>query len=249
MLRQELKIKVTNKITSKNCQENRIDKHLENYYLAIVSHPLHAMRRYNIILAGVSELNAAGLRTALSSLSFDLVFYEYPNQSMFLPPSEPRAEIIILDVRNGSGVGLIRAMEILRRLRKHKTILITETLSGSVMANLSRIGAKAFITPETSIDEIPGMFRAVILGDRYLAEPGSGLPAMPKITRTDCAMMEQLGYGKTTKEISQILGIAEKTIETTRCRLLRKTGTRNTSHLLTFAFRNHLLAPGSIEKS
>ncbi len=202
------------------------------------------MRKYDVMLAGVSELNAAGLRTVLSSRAFDLEFHEMPgSNAIALTGSDHPAEIMILDMSHGSGKDLIHAIAFLRKYRRQKTILITETLSESVFATLVALGAKAFITPETALDEIPGIFRTVAVGDSYFTNSKYEIQPMPRISVSECAVIEHLGHGRTTKQISDILGVPVKTVETTRCRLLRKTGTRNTCHLLAFAFRNHLLRP------
>ena len=53
-----------------------------------------------------------------------------------------------------------------------------------------------------------------------------------KLTQRECAIVDGMSAGLTSKEIARKLQLSHRTIETYRNRLMAKTGARNASHLL-----------------
>lgn len=62
-----------------------------------------------------------------------------------------------------------------------------------------------------------------------------------ELTALDLRILALLAEGMATKEIACTERISGKTADSYRTRILWKTGTINTAHLIAYAFRNKLL--------
>ncbi|MEV0622557.1 LuxR C-terminal-related transcriptional regulator [Nonomuraea sp. NPDC050404] len=65
----------------------------------------------------------------------------------------------------------------------------------------------------------------------------------PRLTAREREVLASIARGHTVKQTARLLGIAGKTVESTRARLFSKLGARNRSEALTNAYRTGLMAP------
>jgi DNA-binding NarL/FixJ family response regulator len=93
-----------------------------------------------------------------------------------------------------------------------------------------------FFAPEVS---------SLILSSYLLntATPVSEETSGERLTTREREVVQLVAEGKTTKEIAQILGISEKTIETHRTNVLRRLRLRSAIDLVRYAIRNHIIEP------
>ena len=61
------------------------------------------------------------------------------------------------------------------------------------------------------------------------------------LSRKECAILDLIGEGKTTKEISAILNLSARTIETHRHRMIERFGTNNIIPVILYAIKKKLL--------
>ncbi|WP_262380430.1 LuxR C-terminal-related transcriptional regulator [Nonomuraea sp. PA05] len=99
------------------------------------------------------------------------------------------------------------------------------------------------------LGDVPGHLCAVLdlVAAEYLVV-GAGMvqrfgPA-PRLTEREAEVLASIARGDTIKLTARLLGIAGKTVESTRARLFVKLGARNRSEALTNAYRAGLLPPG-----
>ncbi|GAA2215127.1 hypothetical protein GCM10009850_105940 [Nonomuraea monospora] len=99
------------------------------------------------------------------------------------------------------------------------------------------------------LGDVPGHLCAVLdlVAAEYLVV-GAGMvqrfgPA-PRLTGRESEVLASIARGDTIKLTARLLGIAGKTVESTRARLFVKLGARNRSEALTNAYRAGLLPPG-----
>ncbi|GAA4974632.1 hypothetical protein GCM10023334_100550 [Nonomuraea thailandensis] len=99
------------------------------------------------------------------------------------------------------------------------------------------------------LGDVPGHLCAVLdLVAREYLVVGAGMvrrlgPA-PRLTEREAEVLASIARGDSIKQTARLLGIAGKTVESTRARLFVKLGARNRSEALTIAHRVGLLPPG-----
>jgi len=68
------------------------------------------------------------------------------------------------------------------------------------------------------------------------------IAAMVKLSDTELAIVKELAEGLSSQEIADKRGVAFKTIEVHRHNVLKKTGCKNSVHLITTLFRKKVLS-------
>jgi DNA-binding CsgD family transcriptional regulator len=80
-------------------------------------------------------------------------------------------------------------------------------------------------------------------GGRMNCSGPAGLGGLSRqaLTPRELEIVQHLAGGKTSKEVSALLGISVKTIETHRTNIMRKLNFHSVSQLVMYAVRNNLL--------
>lgn len=68
------------------------------------------------------------------------------------------------------------------------------------------------------------------------------LDPLPKLSNRELEVLELICIGKSSLEVSKILSIGQRTVETYRSKLLKKTESKNIAELIIYAIRNRLIA-------
>jgi DNA-binding NarL/FixJ family response regulator len=114
-------------------------------------------------------------------------------------------------------------------------------------------GVKGFLIKEAGIDELQKAIRSVIQGNAYFSQEllrniivtisnvkVSGHDPM-QLTKREEEVLQMICKGYTTKEISDLLFISQKTVEGHKTNLLSKTNSKNAINLVLYAFKNKLV--------
>jgi DNA-binding NarL/FixJ family response regulator len=200
------------------------------------------MNTIPVLLIDQAEVTTAGLVHTLRELNYDLHFNEVGTLVEVFPfiKENPNC-IVFMNIHSKRMNGYFMASSLLKENKKLKIILISSSFANPLLPRLIRLGAKAVLTIDSTRKEFQDAFRSVVAGDQYLFGTES-VPAELQLSFSplEFQLIHMLSEGKTSKEISHELHHTSKTIETYRSRLLRKTGMKNTSELLSYFFRNEL---------
>ena len=132
---------------------------------------------------------------------------------------------------------------------QHITILIlTNSISKTEFAELSKIGVKNIIYKTADRDEILSAVDAAFKGKKYYAEEildmileqgdNKSVPDEPThLTSSEIEIVRLIAGGLTTKEIATQKNISFHTVNTHRKNIFRKMGVSNASELITHAIR------------
>ena len=160
-------------------------------------------------------------------------------------------DIAILDlsmpVMNGiTAVGGIRKVS-----PRTKPIVLTMHTDEHHTLEALRAGVKGCVTKTQAVEHLIVAIREVCNGGVYLSPSVSGAVVQAYLTRSDVPfdpltdrerqVLQLVAEGNTTKEIALILGVAAKTAETHRVKVMEKLDIHSTPGLVRYAIRRGLV--------
>jgi DNA-binding NarL/FixJ family response regulator len=197
-----------------------------------------------ILLVDDHQIVRSGLRNLLMSVMDTRISEAATGRDALLRLRQERPDLVLLDL-NLPGIG---GLELLRRmLLEDKTvrILVLSMHAEPLYATRSMaLGARGYLSKNTSADELLTAVRRVAEGGRYIeneiaqemalpgAEPGRGVA---DLTERELEIMRLLADGMSLTEIADALGIGYKTVAN-GCSLLKaKLGVTRTNDVVRLA--------------
>jgi two-component system invasion response regulator UvrY len=160
-------------------------------------------------------------------------------------------DVILMDV-NMPGIGGVEACRrVLQRYPDMKIIALSVHNDGPIPQQLLKLGASGFISKGSTVNEMVSAIRTVINGKRYLCSevannlafqnlPGEGSP-FSKLSQRESEVVNLILQGKSIKEMSELLVLSDKTVNTYRYRLYDKLKVKNDVELTRMAVKfNHI---------
>lgn len=170
----------------------------------------------------------------------------YEEALRLIPESDANLFLIDLSLPDGDGIELIRKI---RRQRPHVAILVFSMHEESIFAERAfEAGAQGYVTKAEVLEKLMEAIRQVLGGKPYLSERmaqaiAQGLStvkisSIPKtLSEREFEVYKLIGQGYATREISQMLHLSPKTIETYRARIKEKLRLPHSSDLVRHAIR------------
>lgn len=158
-----------------------------------------------------------------------------------------RPELVITDVslRDGGGIELVK--RIAARFPETR-LVVTSMHDESIYAERAlRAGAMAYVSKTEPPSVLLAAIRDALHGrihcsdfvrQRFIERAGtaeSDRASIQHLSDRELEVFEMLGQGKTTREIAEALGLAQKTIETYREKIKQKLGLENANQLIRHA--------------
>lgn len=157
-------------------------------------------------------------------------------------------DVILMDV-NMPGIGGVEACRrILQRYPDIKIIALSVHNDGPIPQQLLKLGAAGFISKGSPVAEMLSAIRTVMDGKRYLCTevannlafqslPGSNESPFTKLSQRESEVVNLILQGKSIKEMSELLVLSDKTINTYRYRLYEKLKIKNDVELTCLAVK------------
>lgn len=159
-------------------------------------------------------------------------------------------DVLILDISMPKRSGIDVAKNLLKQIPDLKIIFLTMHKSEEVLAEAFRNGAKGYVLKENAFEELVEAIHTVMENKVYV----SSLLAPTLLhgflenekKENDLSVRERevlklVAEGYSNKEISSMLMISIKTVETHRASIMRKNNFKNITELVLYAVRNHLI--------
>jgi two-component system response regulator EvgA len=119
-------------------------------------------------------------------------------------------------------------------------------------ARCLRKGAMGFISKTDHLDELTKAIRAVMSGHTFFPNLAThsvcdtdnhvtDLELIQSLTDRELAILQQLSFGLTNKEIGDAMLLSNKTISTYKTRIIEKLKVKSVVYLADFAKRNNLV--------
>jgi two-component system invasion response regulator UvrY len=157
-------------------------------------------------------------------------------------------DVVLMEV-NMPGIGGIEACRrILQDNPDVKIITLSVNKDGPIPPQLFKMGILGFISKDSPVDELINAIRKVMAGERYLSADVAnnlvtrGLPGyyespFTKLSRRESEVVNLILQGKSIKEMSEMLILSDKTVNTYRYRLYDKLNIKNDVQLTCLAFK------------
>ena len=161
-------------------------------------------------------------------------------------------DIVVVDIHLSGENGIDFARQILAAQPSTRIIVLSANSSLNLIHNALQAGVLGYVTKMNAAEELlraihsvldhciylsPDVASAVATGYLKLQE-GNIVPASKLLlTERERCLLKLIAEGRRNKEIAEELGIALKSAETFRSRLMKKLGCANTNELIRYALR------------
>jgi DNA-binding NarL/FixJ family response regulator len=163
-----------------------------------------------------------------------------------------RPDVLLLDLGLPKLDGLAVVESLQRSGSPVKVLVVTARLDPQSIRSALGFGAAGYLPKDEDSDELLLAIRRVAEGRRYISADIAQLfvPEVPavepasKLTASETTVLQLVGEGLTSKEISQRLDISEATARKHRENIRRKLGIRNSAEMAAYAIRSQGPARG-----
>ncbi|HEY8166434.1 MAG TPA: response regulator transcription factor [Gemmatimonadaceae bacterium] len=204
-----------------------------------------------IILADDHSVVRQGIRFLLERENFEVVGEACNGMEAVSLAQKHQPDVAILDLSMPVMNGITAIGQIHEISPRTKVILLTMHTEEHHVLQALRAGVKACVTKTQAVEHLIVAIREVCAGGVYLSPSVSGAVVQAYLARSEAPydpltdrerqVLQLVAEGNTTKEIALILGVAAKTAETHRVKVMDKLDIHSTAGLVRYAIRRGLL--------
>lgn len=212
-----------------------------------------------IAIADDHKIFRDGIKMALSGKSNLKMLWEAEDgKDLMHKVGIKKPDVLLMDIRMPQMDG-INAIEILRKEYEDiKIIVLTMYDDQQMISKMMEMGANAYLTKTTDPEEIYEAILTCMNDDFYFnalvnnAVMGKllqkknirqqfGNPILISLNEKEIKILKLLAQDKTTEEISKIIFLSPRTIETIRQNMKLKVGAKTIAGLIMYGMRNKLI--------
>jgi DNA-binding NarL/FixJ family response regulator len=159
--------------------------------------------------------------------------------------TSPNLAIIDLFLPQLCGLEILSRVQ--RELREIRVVVFTETSDPLVMTKALRAGPDGIVHKSEPLETLLVALRMVSAGGRFFSPKlnqsvnDCGFGSARVLSARETEVMQSIAEGKSNKEIAVLLGVATKTVDNHRSRLMQKLGVHNAASLTLAAVKMGVL--------
>ncbi len=215
------------------------------------------MKKIRIFIAEDHTILRQSLVILLSQQeNFEVVGEAADGQEAFQKIVKLSPDIAILDI----SIPQLNGIDLAAKLRKESMdisiIIMTMHKSENFVTAALRVGVRGYILKDNALEELIECIESVSNGNIYLSQSVTQMvvdgfvkgvpddtPKEEAISAREREILQLLAEGKSNKDISEILNLSIKTVETHRNNIMHKLGIKNVVGLVLYAVRNGIIEP------
>lgn len=170
---------------------------------------------------------------------------------------ELQPDIAVLDI----SIPRLNGLDLAERLRTEmpgvKVVILTMHKSGEFVSKALCAGVRGYVLKDNALEELIECIELVYTNKIYLSQDITGIvvegfvhnsrdsvdSGESAISSREREILQLLAEGKSNKDISDLLNLSIKTVETHRANIMRKLNFKNITDLVLYAVRNHIIEP------
>lgn len=216
------------------------------------------MKPFRILIADDHEVVRHGLRVLLQDHeAWEICGEAVDGNDAVNKVMQLKPDLAIIDIRMPN----LNGLEATRQIRQHEphtaVLVLTIDESEHIFREALKAGAKGFLRKSDAARSLKAAVEALERGQAFVTAQiwerpmegrldDRGRAAMAeggrnRLTPRELEVVQLLAEGKTSKQVSALLGISVKTTETHRSNIMRKLNFHSVSQLVMYAVRNNLL--------
>jgi DNA-binding NarL/FixJ family response regulator len=160
-------------------------------------------------------------------------------------------DVLVLDICMPGMNGLDICRELVRKKRSLAVLILSMHDAEEFVARALEYGASGYLMKEADHDQLIVALHTVARGDVFLA-PGisrgvlqrigrGGGDSYDQLTTRERQVLQLIAEGKTNRDVAKELGLAVKTVDTHRTRLMRKLNIHDQTSLVKYALRRGIV--------
>jgi DNA-binding NarL/FixJ family response regulator len=210
------------------------------------------MQRPKILLADDHPMVLEGVARILEE-HFDIVGKVEDGRALIDAAKQLKPDVVVLDI----SMPLLNGFEAARQLSKlvpaSKLIFLTMHADATYANEAFEAGASGYLLKRSAASELTKAIRTVTSGRTYLtpllrpddpAPLGDGsakqLPKLKQLTPRQREILQQIGEGKSTKDIATLLSISVKTVEFHKSKIMDTLAIHTTAELTRYTVAHGL---------
>ncbi len=202
--------------------------------------------KIRVLIADDHAVVRAGLATLLGTEGDIEVVAEAKNGKEAVAMAiEARPDVVIMDLRMPEMDGTEATAEIRRRQPGTKILVLTSFGEADGVAHALESGASGAMTKTAEDAELVSVVRRVAAGEEFVSPEIKRLlhddPPVPKLTPRQREILGYMVKGFTNRDIADVLGIREDTVEEHVNLLLEKIDATNRTEAVSIAMRKQLV--------
>ena len=216
------------------------------------------MKPYRILIADDHEIVRRGLRVLLQNRDgWEICGEASDGMDAVSKVLQLKPDLAILDIKMPKLNGLEATRQIVQHEPQTTVLVLTIDESEHVFREAVKAGAKGFLHKSEAARSLKDAVEALQRGQQFVTSQNWDRPiegrmhdrnpaglievGRNRLTPRELEIVQLLAEGKTSKEVSALLGISVKTTETHRSNIMRKLNFHSVSQLVMYAVRNNLL--------
>jgi DNA-binding NarL/FixJ family response regulator len=167
---------------------------------------------------------------------------------------ELRPDVVLMDLAMPNLNGLDATKRILKARPKTRVLVFSMYFDDEYLRQAIDAGVAGYVLKDAPSEEVAQAVRVVATGQRYFS-PGIPRDRLDKVlkagrtkpvrgrglTHREREVMKLLAEGSTVKQVAELLGLSQKTVDTHKTNLMKKLGIHNRVELVRWSVENKLI--------